>query len=471
VTIVQIALLAVLAATLGQLRRGRELVLLGISALVVFWLQPNEPFGSLLFWLPFATIGVAVLSWAVTSAPQVRGLRQNWPAVAVLLAVIVIADSNRYAGIPGVFTTKSPNPLALLAAIAGMLGFAAMLAMWERARRFWLAAILIGIIASLVFLKTNLLIQLAVNGLMSAHSPIGVSNTAGLAWLGYSYLSFRLMHTIRDRQTGHLPAVTLSEYMNYAIFFPAFTAGPIDRVERFTRDLCAPLHLENEDWIEAGTRLFVGLFKKFVIADMLAVISINDTLVRQVHSAGWLWVFLYAYAFRLYFDFSGYTDIAIGMGRLLGIRLPENFQAPYLKPNLTQFWNSWHMTLTQWFRAYFFNPLTRGMRGARHPLPAWLVILIAQLSTMVLIGLWHGVALGFLLWGLWHGIGLFIHNRWSVFMRPRTPAWLQTPWGKRAANVVGVLLTFNYVAIGWLFFGLARPASAWIALQKLVRLG
>src|SRR5262249_51923122 len=156
-----------------------------------------------------------------------------------------------------------------------------------------------------------------------------------------------------------------------------------------------------------------------VLADMLAVISISNPLVPLTRTPLWLWVFLYAFAFRIYFDFSGYTDMALGMGRLLGIHLPENFAAPYLKPNLTQFWNSWHISLTQWFRAYVFNPLTRALRASRIRFPDWLTILTAQTCTMALIGLWHGITLGYLLWGLWHAAGLFIHNRWTALVRGR----------------------------------------------------
>jgi D-alanyl-lipoteichoic acid acyltransferase DltB (MBOAT superfamily) len=293
------------------------------------------------------------------------------------------------------------------------------------------------------------------------------NQSTALSWLGFSYLAFRLMHTIFDRQAGRLPALTLAEYVNYAIFFPSLTAGPIDRAERFTKDLCSPLPLADADWIDAGTRVFSGLFKKFVIADLLAVISINDALVQQTRTTPWLWVFLYAYAFRIFFDFSGYTDIAIGMGRLMGVRLPENFTAPYLKPSLTQFWNSWHITLTQWFRAYFFNPLTRALRSSKRPLPMWLTILAAQLSTMVLIGLWHGITPGFVLWGAWHGLGLFINNRWSDFTRTRSPAWLRAPRVALAAQVLGVLITFHYVTLGWIFFSLSTPALDWLAFRKL----
>jgi D-alanyl-lipoteichoic acid acyltransferase DltB (MBOAT superfamily) len=341
-----------------------------------------------------------------------------------------------------------------------------LLTFWQKSQRVFQIAALVIIVLVLVFLKTPQLTSLALVYLSSAHGQNPDTANAALSWLGFSYLAFRLMHTIRDRQSGRLPAVTLAEYVNYVIFFPAFTAGPIDRLERFVKDLRIPLPMADEDWIDAGTRLFVGLFKKFVVADLLAVISINDVLVPQVKGAGWMWLFLYAYTFRIYFDFSGYTDIAIGLGRLLGFRLPENFAAPYLKPNLTQFWNSWHMTLTQWFRSYFFNPLTRALRSGKH-LPIWIIIFVTQISTMILIGLWHGVTINYVLWGAWHGMGLFIHNRWSEFIRGHLPGWAGSPRAQSVLNALGVFVTFNYVALGWLFFNLSTPAIAWQAMLKL----
>jgi alginate O-acetyltransferase complex protein AlgI len=180
-----------------------------------------------------------------------------------------------------------------------------------------------------------------------------------------------------------------------------------------------------------------------------------------------MWILLYSYSLRIYFDFSGYTDIAIGVARLLGVRLPENFASPYLKPNLSQFWNSWHMTLTQWFRSYFFNPLTRAMRSSPQLLPSFLMILVAQISTMVLIGLWHGVTAGFVLWGLWHGAGLFIQNRWSDYMKDHTPAWGMSRSGQVILRYSGVFLTFNFVSLGWLFFVLPTPARVWTVIAIL----
>jgi len=149
----------------------------------------------------------------------------------------------------------------------------------------------------------------------------------------------------------------------------------------------------------------------------------------------------------------------------LGIRLPENFKAPYLKPNLTQFWNNWHITLTQWFRAYFFNPVTRSLRSGRKPLPIPLIIFITQIATMLLIGLWHGVTWNFVIWGLWHGLGLFFHNRWSEWTKRRF-ATLSLRW-QQVLNVGGVLLTFHFVAIGWVFFALPSPAVSLHFLQVL----
>ena len=177
------------------------------------------------------------------------------------------------------------------------------------------------------------------------------------------------------------------------------------------------------------------------------------------------------YALQIFFDFSGYTDIAIGMGLLMGIRLPENFNAPYLKPNLTQFWNNWHMTLTQWFRAYFFNPLTRTMRSGKKPAPVWLVILVTQVATMTLIGLWHGMTLNFILWGAWHGLGLFIQNRWSDWTKPLSARIQEKPRLNKAVTIFTTLLTFQFVALGWVWFALPSIASSLQVFARLFGLG
>lgn len=466
-SILQIAILTGVALAVGRLQRGRQLAVLAVSAFVVFWLQPPEPFISLVFWLPLATLSITVIAWALTSTTETRGWQQNWQAIAVLLGVTLLVDLNRYFKITQIYMAETPQLTLIIPALMVVIAMALILARWDKLSGLWRVLAFIVIILIFIFLKSPGLPSSLIGFISNMHGQNPDTSGIAFSWLGFSYLAFRLLHTIRDRQTGRLPSVTLAEYVNYVIFFPSFTAGPIDRLERFVKDLRAPLPLANEDWIDAGTRLFVGLFKKFVLADTLAVISISDILVSQVKAAGWLWVFLYAYTFRIFFDFSGYTDIAIGLGRLLGIRLPENFTSPYLKPNLTQFWNSWHITLTQWFRSYFFNPLTRTLRSSKIHWPVWSIIFVTQISTMILIGLWHGVASGFIAWGLWHGMGLFIQNRWSEFMHPRLAAWAETRAGHITLKIINTFLTFNFVALGWLFFNLSTPAVAWQAMLKL----
>lgn len=147
--------------------------------------------------------------------------------------------------------------------------------------------------------------------------------------------------------------------------------------------------------------------------------------------------------------------------------MPENFKSPYLKPNLTRFWDTWHITLTQWFRAYFFNPLARFLRTRAPSIPVWMVLFITQLSTMVLVGLWHGITLNFLLWGAWHGAGLFIQNRWSVWTRPLSARVQSKPILNQVVTVFTTLLTFTYVTLGWVWFALP---SVNLSAQVFIRL-
>ena len=375
-------------------------------------------------------------------------------------------DLNRYFGLEQIFTVATPRPLWIAVALAICVVFAFVVARWRNLPPGFFIAAVAGLVLLFVLIKVPSFMSMVFENVFALRGK-ELGGTISLSWLGFSYVSFRLLHTVLDRRAGRLPSVPLAEYVNYVIFFPSFAAGPIDRLERFTRDLHHPVPLDRENWLAVGRRFFVGLFKKFVIADALSWIALNEVFARQVNSAVWMWLLLYLYSLRIYFDFSGYTDVAIGLGRLLGVRLPENFASPYLKPNLSQFWNSWHMTLTQWFRNYCFNPLTRAMRSREQPLPAYVMILIAQITTMVLIGLWHGVTAGFVLWGLWHGAGLFVQNRWSDYMKNHLPGWGRTPVAQTVLTYAGIFLTFHFVSLGWLLFTLPTPDSVWTVMAVL----
>jgi D-alanyl-lipoteichoic acid acyltransferase DltB (MBOAT superfamily) len=481
-------------------QRGRNWFLLVSSALAIYWLQPLAPIRYMDFWLPTATLGLVVLSWVITTPPEGRDWprRENWLAAAVLAGVVLLVGLTRFLSLDGLLTAGRPPLFEQVAlaviAIAGLAWLISgqTLGVSKTLRVFMVSAWIVLLIGLLVVLKLPALAQLASAGLRALMGQeASLAAATDLRWLGFSYLAFRLVHTLRERQNGRLPVVTLQEYVIYVIFFPAFTAGPIDRLERFIKDLrpgtsnpggkippegksspegntpSGALAPGYSDYILAGERLVMGLFKKFVVADGLALAALNASNAAQVRSAGWMWVLLYAYSLQIFFDFSGYTDIAIGLGRLVGIALPENFNAPYLKPNLTQFWNSWHMTLTQWFRAYYFNPLTRWLRTSGRNLSAVVIIFITQITTFVLIGLWHGMTWNFVLWGAWHGLGLFVQNRYSEWARPRLPDLSARPALKQGLAVAGGLLTFHYVALGWVWFALPSAGLSWQVFLKL----
>lgn len=450
--------LALLAAFLfGGKKRG--FFLFTFSILAVYALQPALPIRSLDFYLPTAALGLALFSWSIATSRAERFSRPNLLSAAWLALVIVLLGLTRFLPIDPILTASTPPRLEwILAALAILLALAALSGFIPQKIGLWLG---IGLLLSLLIVLKAPQLTLWSAALLRGLSGQEPQNAAAfdIRWLGFSYIAFRLIHVLVDTLKGRAPLVSLQEYITFVFFYPALLAGPLDRLERFAKDLHAPFHVTSEDWDFIIRRAFSGLFRKFILADSLSLIALSPQNAPQILYSGWAWFLLYAYAFQIYLDFSGYTDLALALGRLAGVRLPENFNQPYRKPNLTQFWNNWHMSLTQWFRAYVFNPLTRALRGT--PLPVWSIILLTQLTTMTLIGLWHGVTWNFFIWGVWHGLGLFIHNRWQDAFRVRVNEWADNPFKQAIVAVSGVFLTFNFVALGWVWFVLPDPASAW----------
>jgi D-alanyl-lipoteichoic acid acyltransferase DltB (MBOAT superfamily) len=469
--LLQIAASFAAALLVGALTRGtlRVYLLLALSVFAVYWFQPAIPLRSFDFWFPSLTLAFVILTWFITSQKDTRFSRQNLIALLIIIGIAAWIELSRYVLPKPVFTATTPPAIIQFVIFVTLATVTVLFFAWLSQRQTWTLSFLIALlIAILILLKTPALsLQTSVLFRTLTNRPTNTALATDLRWLGFSYIAFRLIHVLRDNQTKRLPELSLAEFAIYVVFFPSLAAGPIDRAERFAQDLRKEFKLTQDDTLYAGQRFFIGLFKKFVLADTLAMIALNDALAVQVRTTGWMWIIVYAYAFQIYFDFSGYTDIAIGIARLVGIKLPENFAAPYLKPNLTQFWNSWHMTLTQWIRSYFFNPFNRWIRGYKS-MPMWAMLLIGQLATMLIIGLWHGVTLNFVIWGLWHGLGLFLQNRWSDFAKTRFNA--ADPRLKSAMQFGGVLLTFHFVALGWVFFALSNPSLSWMVFGKLLRL-
>ncbi|MFN4294593.1 MAG: MBOAT family O-acyltransferase [Thermoflexales bacterium] len=450
---------------------ARNLVLFAASVLALYALQPAMPIRQMDFWLPTASLALTVIVWAATSSALATHQQLDRAMLndAALIGGIAlgIAALRFVEPLSALITRTSPPALlgvlvalaitALLAVVAGRI---------IGPRVAWTTALVIALAALLFVLKYEPLTQAFAALLRVAQGQSAAQASAlDVRWLGFSYICFRLIAALRERASGRLPAMSLREFVTYAVFAPALIAGPIDRPDRFLKDLRAPFAFNWPDATEGARRIAIGAFKKFVLADWLALLALNEVNATQAQGAGWMWLLVYAYAWRIYFDFGGYTDIAIGVARIFGVRLPENFNRPYLKPNLTQFWNSWHMSLAQWFRAYYFNPLTRALRMRAWATPA--IIFVGQVTTMLLIGVWHGVTLNFALWGLWHGAGLFLHNRWADFAKARLTALQERPSLQRAMNVAGALLTFHFVALGWVWFALPDAALSLDVFRKL----
>lgn len=470
-TLTQILVFSLSALIIGNLvpARWRGWLLLGGSVLALYWLQPSTPIRNLDFWFPSMSIALTVFVWAVTQK-AVRGQKENLTILAglIIFGLIVLLGITRYIDPLCCITPTRPPSIVTIVIFLGLVAAAGVVLyrLMPDKRTLSYAAIVVILGLFIVLKSEPAVLRTSAWLRLSVGQPSDLALISDLPWLGFSYLAFRLLHVLRDYQNDRLPVYSLGDFVTYAVFFPTITAGPIDRSQRFMGDLRKSTDQGDESSTSArllsrvntdhltngGQRILWGVFKKFVLADSLALIALDPRNAVQVEGALWTWVLLYAYALRLYFDFSGYTDIALGLGRLMGFRLPENFDRPYLKSSLTAFWNSWHITLAQWFRAYYFNPLTRYLRGSGREIPGWVIIFLGQVSTMLLIGLWHGISWNFAVWGLWHGLGLFINNRWSSWVGPRLLAAEQSRWVTRLLQFGGWLLTFNFVAIGWVWF-------------------
>jgi alginate O-acetyltransferase complex protein AlgI len=472
-----IAIFGALALVYAALpARARSWALFVGSVIAIFWLQPPLPIRFSDFVLPTATLAITIAAWWWTRSPDQATLARDDAITIGVMALSVIGLSLfRFVEADYRLTpSRPPDPLMVIIAfvIIGAIFVATSQLTRKLDRRRIVTLGGLFIIGLFIVLKAEPLAQ-AISRMWrgATGQDTALASVIDLNWLGFSYVAFRWLHTLRDRQTGQLPALSLREYVTYIIFFASFTAGPIDRAERFSTDWRAQPALRGFDadrWAAGLNRIAIGALKKFAIADGLAQgAALNAINAAQIDHPLGLWALLYGYALRLYFDFSGYTDIAIGIGLLFGIHLPDNFNRPYLKTNITLFWQSWHMTLSGWARAYVFSPLSRRLLMLKRRPSSTVIVLTTQLATMIVIGLWHGLALNFVLWGAWHGVALFIHKQWS----DRTRKWYRglkdKPRRKQLWSAFSWFITLQYVVIGWLWFALPDVGQAARLLLKL----
>jgi alginate O-acetyltransferase complex protein AlgI len=273
--------------------------------------------------------------------------------------------------------------------------------------------------------------------------------------LGLSYISFQLVSYLLDVNSGTIDREEdFLKFAFYVLLFPKIIVGPITRYgplqEQIGKFDVTP------DGVAAGIRRFIkGLAKKVLIADFLAKITVPvfDLInLTKPLIAPWLaWFVLVSYALQLYFDFSGYTDMAIGLGKMMGLQFLENFNFPYISKSISEFWRRWHISLSSWFRDYVFYPLEFGRRKFK-----WLVQPINILIVFSLTGLWHGITWNYLVWGALHGSAI-------VFESTGLGRRLRTFW-----EPIQHLYALAIVLISWVFF---RSPNIQFALRFLLRLG
>jgi len=449
--------------------KSKNWLLFTMSLVAVYWFQNPSAIRHLSFWLPTILLMISIIGWKVF-IPQEKSLsKSDYIALIIILLFPFVFYLLKILGISEVpFISNTPQIIYLLL-IPVFLLFNLLMFDKLSIKKNISAGLLIIIMILLLSILKNQSLSRFVSSLLRLlnNQSTALASSFDIGWIGFSYFAFRLIHVLVDRERLKKINIPLRDFVTYLVFFPAFTAGPIDRIEHFYGELIKPeINPLNEDCVEGGMRIFRGLFQKFILADSLALIALNSYSAKMVYKGGWLWLGLYAYALRIFFDFSGYTDIAIGVARLAGMTLPENFKRPYLSKNITIFWNNWHITLTQWFRTYYFNPVTRFFRSNYKNISPFLVIFFTQISTMILIGLWHGISWNFVIWGAWNGIGLFIHNRWSEKIKPKL-SFLKNPPFSVPYNIFSVIFTFNFITLGWVWFALPSINDSLIVFAKL----
>ncbi len=335
----------------------------------------------------------------------------------------------------------------------------------EETCRRWLWAGLTTNIGALVFFKYSVFLAETV---AAAVRPLGVRMSVPgaplLQIIGLSYFTFAGMSYLLDIYYGKMkPSHSISEYVCYLMYFPKLIAGPIVRAADFLPQLRRGIRPSTQD-IEIGCAYFlVGAVKKLVIADQLASHVSMILAAPQHYNAFTLLQGLVGYTVQIYADFSGYSDMAIGSARLIGIKFPQNFLMPYSSVNIAEFWRRWHVTMSSWFRDYVFLPLEVGSRGLRN---ANVRASRNLIITMLLCGLWHGASWNFVLWGGLHGVALAVYQVYAS-VRGR-----QVRRETRSAFHPGTLaaraLTLLVVMLGYILFGTHTLTLAFTYLWRML---
>ena len=321
----------------------------------------------------------------------------------------------------------------------------------EKGKRAWLVFSIITSVALMLYFKyANFFIE-NVNQMLSGLGATTIEWTKVALPVGISFFTFHQLSYIIDVYRGvKKPMTNLINYGLYILFFPQLIAGPIIRFNEISDQIIERRKQETIDNKLIGIfRFIIGLSKKVLIANTMGAVadSLFNSPIAELGTQQ-AWIAILAYTFQIYFDFSGYSDMAIGLARIMGFVFPENFNNPYIAESITDFWRRWHITLSRWMRDYLYIPLGGNkVSNGRMYLNLWIVFLIS--------GFWHGASWNFVIWGTYHGLFLIFDRLFLV----------------KATSKIGraprIVLTFFIVVIGWVFFRIEHFEDALLFISKL----
>ncbi len=387
------------------------------------------------------TAVAAILVWVLRNRPSFRilaliGLSSFFYVRANLNHPLLVLNPERFSAFDAAVTciTLLFSTSLLDFVIAEKIGQTAQED--NRTRRILLAVSVTTNLLVLSFFKYFNFFASSISALVGVHAP----HLDIFCPIGISFYTFQTLSYVTDVYRGKAaPAGRYTDYLLYLSFFPKLLMGPIVRANDLLPRLLSPPALTAEAGSRALLRIVIGVVKKLAVAEFLRLHAVDPVFSNpEMYSSLEILIAVYAYAFQIYADFSAYTDIAIGSAALLGIEIPENFNAPYLSRSLREFWRRWHITLSSWLRDYLYIPLG----GSRRPM---FFVCINLMITMVLGGLWHGASLNFLVWGTIHGAVLVVvHLVSGTRFIHRIPT--------RVRDTAGLYLTFHIVTVAWIFF-------------------
>ena len=326
----------------------------------------------------------------------------------------------------------------------------------KRTKKIWLVISLVsnfGLLA--VFKYAGFMIE-NMNAIFAAmHLPYAVKDPGIVLPIGISFHTFQSMSYTIDAYNGKIQTErSFVRFLTFVSFFPQLVAGPIERASNLLPQLQGTPVVTRRDIVDGLSLFVVGFFKKVAMADFLSIYVDRIYAHPEQFQSSHLLMATFAFAWQIYFDFSGYTDMARGLAYLLGFRLMLNFNNPYVATGLGDFWNRWHISLSTWFKDYVYFPLG-GNRGGK-----WFTYR-NMVATMLISGLWHGAAWGYIIWGALHAVGRVVTRELeqSAVYRDRVP------------KIVKQLGVFVFVSFTWIFFRGQTWGRSWLVLSRIFTTG